>query len=251
MQIKPIKTHRIESGEPLNDILDRTIPPLRDGDVLAVTSKILSLIQGRVVDKNKISKYELIQQEADFILETDENPYDFYLTIKNGILILSAGIDESNVDNVYVLYPENIQTAAAEIWSYLREKNQVQNLGVLITDSTTTILRRGVTGIALGWCGFEPLYSYINKPDLYDHPLRVTQINILDALATAAVFVMGEGNEQTPLAVISEIPRITFQDRPPSPDEEENIQIAPQEDLYGPLLTAGKWNKKPRSDSHA
>ena len=102
-------------------------------------------------------------------------------------------------------------------------------------------MRRGVTGITLGWCGFEPLYSYVNQPDIYGKPLRVTQINILDALATAAVFVMGEGGEQTPIAVISDAPKITFVNRSPTAEEEKRVVISMEEDLYAPLLLNAKW----------
>ena len=129
-----------------------------------------------------------------------------------------------------------IQKVAALTWHFLREKHAVQNLGIIISDSHTAPLRRGVTGIALGWCGFQPLYSYVGKPDLYHNPLRVTHINLLDALATAAVLVMGEGNEQSPLALIEDAPKITFFDREPTPEEETSIHIPIAEDLYGPLL---------------
>ena len=130
------------------------------------------------------------------------------------------------------------------MWIHLRQKFNLQKLGILITDSHTTLMRRGVTGIALGWCGFDPLYSYIGKPDLYGRPLKVTQMNILDALATTAVYAMGEGTEQTPLAVIRNAPKITFLDRGPTAEEIRNVAIPIEEDLYAPLLLAAKWLKK-------
>ncbi|MEI8295512.1 MAG: coenzyme F420-0:L-glutamate ligase, partial [Alphaproteobacteria bacterium] len=204
MHVKAIKTHRIEADDALQAVLDQYVQKLADGDIVVITSKILSVIQGRVVSKDATSKRDLVYAQADLVLETDSNPYDLYLTIKNGMLIPSAGIDESNADNVYVLYPDNIQETAVWIWGYLKQQHSLKSLGIVITDSHTTIMRQGVTGIALGWCGFKPLYSYVDKPDIYNHPLKVTQVNILDSLATAAVFVMGEGNEQTPLAIIKD-----------------------------------------------
>ncbi len=242
MLVKGIKTHRIEVNDCLEQILDQYIQELVDEDIIAITSKIISIIQGRLVSKYSICKNLLIKQEADLLLETDRNPYDLYLTVKNGILIPSAGIDESNVHGVYVLYPENIQTTVIWIWEYLKKRHNLKKIGVVITDSHTTIMRRGVTGITLGWCGFIPIYSYIDKPDLYNSPLRVTQVNILDALATSAVFVMGEGNEQTPIAIIKDAPKIYFLDRPPTIEEEKNILIPMDEDLYSPLLRAAKWH---------
>ena len=111
MQIQTIKTHRIEPYESLEKILEQYFFNIIDEDIVIITSKILSLIEGRIVKKDIISKAELIYQEADYVLESNENPYNIYLTIKNNILIPSAGIDESNVDNVYVLYPKDIQEA--------------------------------------------------------------------------------------------------------------------------------------------
>ena len=240
MKTTAIKTHRIDIHESLHAILDRYIPVLAENSIVVITSKIVSLCQGRVVPKPLEAdpgfKEALIKQEADSVLKTSDNPYGIYLTLKNNILIPSAGIDESNGDNVYILYPEDIQKVAALAWHFLREKHAIKNLGIMISDSHTTPLRRGVTGIALGWCGFQPLYSYVGKPDLYGHPLRVTQINLLDALATAAVLVMGEGNEQSPLAVIEDAPKITFLDREPTVEEEASIHIPITKDLYGPLL---------------
>ncbi len=116
------------------------------------------------------------------------------------------------------------------------------NVSVVIsTDSKLTPLRWGVTGISLCHSGFRGLNSYIGKPDIYNHPLKVTQINILDSLASAAVFVMGEGAEQTPMAMIKHAPHITFLDRTPSEDEQKSIIIDLEEDLYAPLLKSAQW----------
>ena len=94
MQVRSIKTHKILINESLEDILEQYIINLNEGDILAITSKIVSLCQNRVIEKSAISKHDLIRQEADRILYTDRNPYDLYLTIKDNILIPSAGVDE-------------------------------------------------------------------------------------------------------------------------------------------------------------
>lgn len=240
MHVQAIKTHLIQPGELLENILDRHLLSISEKTILVITSKIISICQGHILPKTSISKEALIKQEADAIIQTKENPYDIYLTLKNNILIPSAGIDESNGDDVYILYPKDVQNTAIALWNYVRKKHSIEHLGVIITDSHTTPLRRGVTGIALGWCGFEPLYSYVGKTDLYDNSMRVTQINLLDALATSAVLVMGEGNEQTPLAIISDAPKISFVSRPP---EEQSILIPMEEDLYAPLLIGTTWLK--------
>lgn len=243
MKVKSYKTHIIEPKEVLVNIITQYIPKIPERSILVITSKILSICQNRIVRKQDvIDKFQLIKQESDLYLEGDySQKYGICLTIKNGILIPTAGIDESNSNGNYILYPTNIQEEVSLIWKALKEKYHCNEMGILITDSHTTPLRRGVTGIALGWCGFEPLYNYIGSPDIYGNPLRFTQLNILDSLASTAVFAMGEGCEQTPLVLISDLEKIVFQDRAPSDDEVKSISISLDEDLYAPLLTAVDW----------
>lgn len=238
-----IRTHRVEKGEDIISLLDRYLPSVEEGSVVAITSKVLSICQGRVVQKEKVSKEALIKREADAVLNEGAGSYGIVLTLKEGLLIPSAGIDESNGEGVYILYPKDIQTLANQLWRHLRQKHKREKIGVLITDSHTTPLRRGVTGIALGWCGFKPLYSYIGKPDLYGHPLRVTQTNLIDGLAATAVLMMGEGNEQTPFVVITEAPKMEFLARVPTREEQESTKISMEEDLYGPLFKNGNWQR--------
>jgi putative folate metabolism gamma-glutamate ligase len=246
MHVKAIQTNRIMVGESLTTVVDNYLLDFPEKAILAITSKVIALCQGRVVSKKTISKEALIAKEADALLKTEDNPYGLYLTLKNNLLIPSAGIDESNGDDIYILYPENIQQTAHLLWQHIRTTYQRRDVGILITDSHTTPMRRGVTGIALGWCGFKPLYSYVGQPDLYGHPLRVTQINLVDALATSAVLVMGEGSEQTPLALIEQAPKITFLDG--CAMQEDTVAIPMHEDLYGPLFANATWIKRKNED---
>ncbi|HEV7738096.1 MAG TPA: putative folate metabolism gamma-glutamate ligase [Chlamydiales bacterium] len=245
MQIKTLTTHRITSEDSLFPILDAYVPTLREQSILVITSKIISLCEGSIVDKSAVvSKEALIHKSADAYLDYTKEfpiPYSIQLTIKNNILIPSAGIDESNGNGVYILYPKDVQKSAISVWEYLRKRDNLQQLGVIITDSHTTPMRRGVIGIGLGWCGFSPTYNYIGKPDCFGALLRVTLANALDALAAAAVYCMGEGNEQTPIAVIQEAPKITFQSIPPTQDEIKHFCIPMEEDLYAPLLKNARW----------
>lgn len=243
MRVASIKTHKIHPGESICDIIIQYISTVSEGSVIVITSKILSICQNRLIKKESVpDKFQLIQQEADLYLEGEySRKYGVCLTIKNGILIPTAGIDESNGNDYYILYPVKIQAEAVSLWNQLRNHYGCQQLGILITDSHTTPLRRGVTGIALGWCGFQPLYNYIGKPDLYGNPLRVTQVNILDSLAASAVYKMGEGDEQTPLAIITENDKITFQNIPSTEAEVQSISISLEEDLYAPILQSVAW----------
>lgn len=238
MHVQAIRTHRISWGESLNDILDVYVTSLEERSVLAITSKLVSVCQNRRVSPSDTNKKQLIQQEADAILDIT-SPYP--LTIKHNRLIPSAGIDESNADGHYILYPENIQTTLVNAWQHLRMHHKVKELGVIMTDSSTLPLRQGVVGIGLGWCGFEPLYNYVGQPDMDGRPLAVTSINLLDAIAATAVWCMGEGAEQTPLAIIQSPPFVSFLNRPPFPEEEDQVCINAKDDLYAPLLKNFKY----------
>jgi putative folate metabolism gamma-glutamate ligase len=217
----------------LYELLDLCVPSLNEQEILVITSKIVSLTEGQVIAKKDVfSKRHLIQEQADAYLPL----HPFSLTIKNNLLIPAAGIDESNADDCYILYPQNVQKSTQEIWDYLRKRDQKKEIGVLITDSRTLPLRTGVTGVSLGWCGFKSLHNYIGTPDCLGKPLAITQTNVPDALAASAVFCMGEGNEQTPFAIISQAPKVTFTQEYPSSEELKTFYVPFSKDIYSPLF---------------
>lgn len=244
MIIRGIKTHVIKKNDVLIDILDQYVAKLDENSILVITSKIISILEHQLIPKEGVDKKKLIIEESDIFLETENNAYDFYLTIKNGVLIPSAGIDESNSNNHYILYPKNLEVTIFNIWDYLKRRDNLQNLGIIISDSHSTLMRRGLTGIALSWIGFEPMNSYIGKEDIYEQPLKITQVNVIDALATSAVFVMGEGSETMPFAIIENAPKITYVNRKPSDFEKNQVYVSLEDDLYISLLKTGKWMKK-------
>lgn len=244
MIITPIKTHAITiTDTDILVVLDEYIKKLPENSVLAVTSKIVSICEGSVVKIGSIEKDALIEKEAEKFLPRASNRFNIALTIKNGILNASAGIDESNGNGYYILWPRNPQNSANLIRSFLQKKFRLKHVGVVITDSKTQPLRWGATGIALAHSGFKALNDYIGKPDVFKRNLHVTKANIMDALAEAAVLVMGEGREQTPLALISQVPFVHFQSRNPTPQEVKSLHIDVEDDIYGPILKAVKWRE--------
>lgn len=253
MHIKTHRTHQILAKDSLFQLIDAYVPKLEERSIFVITSKVVSLCEGSIVEKKEAeSKNDLIRKSADAYLDCEDEAgisSSLLLTIKNNILIPSAGIDESNGDGMYILYPENVQQSASSIWKYLRNRDKIQQLGVLITDSHTTPMRRGVMGIGLGWCGFKPLYNYKGKSDCFGLPLDVTMRNNLDGLAAAAVFCMGEGNEQTPFAVVTDVPQIEFQLQPPTLEEVQEVSLPMNEDLYAPLLQKARWIFKNEHES--
>lgn len=244
MNVKSLKTEKITPGKlSLVEVLNKYLKNIRENSILVVTSKIVAICEGRVVKIGEANKDDLIKQEAELYLPRELSKYNFFLSIKNNILLPSAGIDESNGNGYYVLWPKNPQQTANEIREYLIKRFKLKNVGVLITDSKTTPLRWGTTGVGVAHSGFEALNDYIGKPDIFGHLLQVTKANIMDALAVSAVLVMGEGEEQTPLAVIEDISFVDFQERNPTQQELSDLKIDIEDDLYAPILTKVDWIK--------
>ena len=244
MKIKPIKTHKIlPFKESLFEILDKYVVSMPKKSVLVITSKIMAICEGQVVKVEKAEKRDLIKKEAEFYLPPETNKYGMSLTIKRNILAVTAGIDGSNGNGYYILWPKDPQKSANQVRRYLEKRFGKKNLGVIITDSKTTPLRWGVTGIAISHSGFKALNNYIGKPDIFGQKLKVTKVNVMDGLAAGAVLIMGEGSEQTPLAIIDDLPFVSFTGRNPSKKELKDLYISIDEDIYGSILKSVKWKK--------
>jgi len=245
MKVTAIKTKKITPKDTdILEILDRYLPRLKDKSVVAVTSKIVALSQGRVVPIEKGNKHKIIVQEAEYYLPRSSSKYNIFLTIKGNAITFSSGVDESNSKGYYVLWPKDPQKSANEIREHLAGKHKKKNIGVIITDTASVPLRWGQRGVfVLAHSGFSALNSYIGKPDIFGKPLKMTSAAVADALGTAAVLVMGEGAEQTPLVVIEAIPFVKFQQRNPTKKELNKLKMPLKDDLYASLLKAVKWKK--------
>lgn len=244
MRVRPLATHPITSADAdLFALLAAYLPTFAEQSILVITSKIISICQGRVVPIRGTDRQRLIEAEADAFLPPSASRYGVTLTLKDNLLTPNAGIDESNADGVYVLWPHAPQQVADDVRAWLCHHFGREQVGVIITDSAPVPLRWGVTGVAVAHSGFLALNDYIGRADLFGRPLRMTKANVAQALATAAVLVMGEGAEGTPLAVIDEAPFVQFQERAPTTAELQMLQIALEDDLYAPLLTGVAWQK--------
>lgn len=244
MKVDAIHTPAIRANEQtLANILDTAITAFHEHEILVVTSKVVSLCEGNVVPSDQTTKDALVQREADYYLPAELNLYGFHISIKNHTLIASAGIDESNGDGNFILWPKDIQKSANTIREYLCNRFGLTEVGVLITDSHVLPLRWGTVGTALAHSGFEALNNYIGTPDLFGRKLKVTYSNVAEGLAGASVVCMGEGNESTPLAVVSDVPFVHFQDRNPTTEELDKLAISKEEDIFSPLFQSVEWKK--------
>lgn len=249
MIVHPIRTHIVTAGENIYTLLDKYLSNLQERDVIAIASKITGICEGRIIhiDK-KTSKKDLIIKEAEYYIDDPHmRKFDILLTVKNRSLVASSGIDESNGNGSYILWPKDPDKTARDIWKYLRKTRRVKHVGVVITDSKTTPLRWGVTGFGVSWCGFKPLKNYTNTPDIFGRAFVFEQTSILDSLAAVGVFAMGEGREQTPLAIIRDAPHVEFTDHPPTQKDRDELNISFKDDIYSPLTDSKLWKKGGKS----
>lgn len=247
MIVTPVKTRVLmPPQDDLLAVIRSTIPKIQENSILVVTSKVVSIGEGRCIPKEKYpDKDVLIRKEADKYLPRELTPGTWVMhTIKHNLFIPSAGIDESNSGEYYTLWPRDPKASAKKLWQWVRTTYRIKNAGIIISDSHSIPLRRGMMGFALNYYGFQPLKEYRGTRDLFGREMKMTQRNFPDALAAAAVLAMGEGDESMPLAVIRDIPDIRFAEKTPrSRYPHSTFEVKTKEDLYYPLLSSVPWKK--------
>ena len=236
MKITAVKTDVFTAREDLPAFILRHIPTAPEGLVLAVASKLLALWKGEIIPyENAAQKEKLMKQESDWALQTPLA----WLTVKDGMVMTNAGIDESNAAGQLLLLPRDCYALAADLRRALQRVWQIKNLGIVVTDSMILPFRTGVIAGAVAYSGFKGVRDLRGEPDLFGRPLQVTLVNVADSLATAAAYCMGEGNEGCPLAVVEDS-RVKFVDEV-DPNE---IKYSVEDDLYTPLFYAAGYKKK-------
>jgi len=224
MKLYAVRTGIIRTDENIVDVilesLKRQNLQLEDGDVLVIASKIVSYAEGRVAKlsdvepsdeaKELAEKFSLQLEFAELILSEADEIYGgvegTLLTLKDGVLIANAGIDNKNAPaGSVVLWPKN-----AEEWAKrLREKimhRTGKQIAVLIVDSGLAPLRLGTNGLALAVSGFKPVMDRRGEKDIFGKPLAITRHAVADDLASAAHLLMGEAAEKIPIVLIKEAP---------------------------------------------
>jgi F420-0:gamma-glutamyl ligase len=234
MIIQAIKTPLFKKGEKLAPFIIRQLKKeknLPKEFVLVLTSKLLSISENRLVSPQKISKAKLIKKTADIYL--GKSFHDVHITIHKGLLIPSAGIDCSNSENGhFILFPKSPFASAQKILKEIKKQFRDKKIALLISDSRSTPLRKGITGVCLAHAGLKACVSKKGERDLYGRKLEATHVNVVDALTSAAVFLMGESYQRTPLALIKNAP-VEYTSKKSSMDE---VSISAREDLFFRVL---------------
>ena len=187
----------IRPGDDLVTLIGDAVGELQDGDILAVTSKIVSKAEGRIVVAE--DREAAITAETVRVVATRGNTR----IVQNvwGQVMAAAGVDASNTDDgTVLLLPEDPDASARALCLALRERFGIR-LGVVITDTFGRPWREGQTDVAIGAAGLRVLDDLRGTRDAAGHELAVTQPAVGDEIAAAADLVKGKANG-TPVAVV-------------------------------------------------
>ncbi len=201
------------------DVLAKAGLEPQAGDVVVITSKIVSKAEGCTVDLRTVAPsararelaeltekdpqlVELILRESTEIVRAVPNT--LLVRHRLGFMSANAAIDRSNADGsefTALLMPLDPDASARHIHGAL-EAAFGDGIGVVITDTHGRPFRRGNIGVAVGIAGFEGLVDMSGAHDLFGRELKATIVPLADELAAAAALVSGETSEGLPIVLV-------------------------------------------------
>ncbi|MET4926475.1 coenzyme F420-0:L-glutamate ligase [Streptomyces sp. PSRA5] len=193
----------VRAGDDLAKLIVAAGPGLADGDILLVTSKIVSKAEGRIVearDREAAIDAETVRVVARRgPLRIVEN--------RQGLVMAAAGVDASNTPTgTVLLLPEDSDASARAIRDGLRDALGV-DVGVLVTDTFGRPWRNGLTDVAIGAAGVRVLDDLRGGTDAHGNPLSATVVALADELAAAGDLVKGKA-AGLPVAVVTGLARL-------------------------------------------
>ena len=189
---------------------------LRTDDVLVVSQKIVSKSEGRLVRLADITPsapaeamarelgrdprlVELILRESKRVVRMDKGI--LIVETHHGWICANGGVDQSNVGpETAALLPEDPNRSARELRARLSERTGA-DLAVIVSDTFGRPWREGLTNVAIGVAGLEPIKSYLGEKDPAGHVLQATLLAVADELAGATELVMGK-LDRIPVAIV-------------------------------------------------
>jgi coenzyme F420-0:L-glutamate ligase / coenzyme F420-1:gamma-L-glutamate ligase len=183
----------ISPGDDLAALISVAAPDLRDGDVVVVTSKIVSKAEGRLVpagDDREATRLAAV--DAEMVRVVAARGRTRIVETRSGLVMANAGVDTSNIDKgTIALLPVDPDASARRIRAGLRSRSGV-DVGVVVTDTFGRPWRQGLTDVAIGIAGIAALRSHIGAVDDYGNELGMTEMAEADELASAAELVAGK-----------------------------------------------------------
>ncbi len=186
----------ITAGADLAGLIAGAVPGLRDGDILVVTSKVISKAEGRLVSA---TRGEAVDAETVRVVAR-RGPAKIVET-RHGLVLAAAGVDNSNTPpGTVALLPEDPDASARRLRKDLAGLLGIR-IGVVITDTLGRPWRTGQIDLAIGAAGLTPARDYRGQPDTFGTPLEVTLTALADEIAAAADLVKGK-TTGIPVAVL-------------------------------------------------
>ena len=209
---------------------------VRDGDVVVVTSKIVSKAEGRVQvagDREKAIEAETVRVVARRAHDRGETRI---VETRQGLVLAAAGVDASNTEpGTVLLLPEDPDGSARRIRAGLRERTGA-DVAVIVSDTLGRPWRNGLVDAAIGVAGLEPLNDLRGREDAHGNRLDATITAVADEIAAAAELVKGK-LDGVPVAVVRGLSAlVTKEDGPGAralvrPPDEDMFRYGPSEVL--------------------
>ena len=217
----------ISPGDDLVEIIGQ-LDTIQSGDILVVTQKIISKAENQMIDidpNDPLSHKPLVERESVRILRRRG---DLIISqTKHGFVCANAGIDLSNVERGQAaLLPDDSDRSARRLRDGLAGRFQL-DVGIIISDTFGRPWRRGLTDVAIGSAGVLPILDLRGSPDAFGREMQVTEVALVDELASAAERVMGKSSG-IPIAIIRGADMSWFG----SGSVQEQIVRDPQDDLF-------------------
>jgi coenzyme F420-0:L-glutamate ligase / coenzyme F420-1:gamma-L-glutamate ligase len=244
LEILPVEgIPEVHPGDDLPTLITRASGGdlLKERDVVVVTHKVVSKAEGRLVDLTTIAPSALAK---DFAARYDKDPRQIEVVLReskrivrmdrgiiisethHGFVCANAGVDTSNVpgDEVVCLLPLDPDASARHLRDALASRIR-GDLAVIVSDSFGRAWRHGITNVAVGVAGMEPLADYRGERDDHGHLLTASVLAVADELAAAAELVMGK-TAGVPVAVVRNYPYKT------GSGTGRNLLMEPERDLF-------------------
>lgn len=232
MQLFAVKSRLIRPGDPLLErlfeSLSRARLRIKNGDILAVASKVVSVAEKNILPLDKVEptgfarklgrRFGLPPDFVQVVLDEAEDVYGgvpgVLLTTRNGDAAANSGVDRKNAPSQTVIsWPLNPHQSAEKIRGAIYQKLG-KKVGVVIVDSRVTPLRLGTVGLAIACSGFQPVRDERGVKDLYGRKVSITFHALADGIAAAAQLLMGETRETVPFVLVRDAPvRLSNNDR--------------------------------------
>ena len=186
----------VTAGADLAALIAGAVPDLRDGDILVITSKIVSKAEGRVVTASRDQAIE-----AETVRVVARRGATTIAQTRHGLVLAAAGVDESNTaPGTIVLLPEDPDDSARRLRKALHQRTS-RTVGVIVTDTMGRPWRAGQTDDAIGAAGVLPVVDHRGEADTYGNILEVTVTAVADEIAAAADLVKGK-SRHVPAALV-------------------------------------------------